>query len=1374
MNKRIVTASLLLAGFLLFPLAPSGSAQDYEIGGPLAGMKLPLFQGQHGEKPGFPGCVPELIGQGKTVTDMGSTYREWDSQGQAPEMELYPGSVEHWRAYWFKYCPVRSFFDRQSQLRNFVAPGIPGATTSEEYAAPVYWVPRHAPVRDTGKRLAPVPVIRMKVSHPVLKLDLGELAEGLYAVRVIGAVPTPELRPFRKPIFLRMRVNDTPGKPDAVTTYKRRIGYCDEFYSVCEFYFHAPEKRTYAAELWMDAGSETDLLVHNISVDDVLAGTDRRAIKKAPRQPGVKPAAAPSRYSAEDRLARDEAIWRYLPPVNHQGTGHPWRQASFTAIFPDGVELGAGDRSKAAVEKEHGAWSGPAGLIKKNVFTDQKDLWDLWLVHARDSLAYTRDDLAAYKPLPDPFPFKDDGTGLYYPDPQDPGKGRVFADIGIEVMNRIRFLPDLIQAGRDAWRSKGDSDAARDAAVALASYAYLFPTIESATYLCNLTRDPAAYGRNMYNRRREAEAMFLSHYATYLAMPTAYDGLFDYIQGNEELARSVGRFIPWVKTADDLIKLIDVYLVQITAKRILRYQYHTNPNAIAELAALLGPGETIKPWIDWYFTRTHIYPLPLGGIHDLMISGNDREGAQYIGSTYYAQGEGASGTAETVDQFKGSGILPSQYDLTDSRLYPKPLAKCHWQIDITIGGLDFPRIGDVGGPEKKPGATLPGISGASVNGWKWSGDPRFAWVLKHRNLRAGFSSNEWTRIEKAAATVPRAPWLSLKSRQVYNWFGALEAGTDFDDPNLRRSAYLRTGAGIGHEHHDALDLQYFILGLPMTIDGGQRPGYTTPGDRSRLVHNVVDVDGSSRLQSWVSALADGEGARYLRATAAPPDGCSLYQRSIALLDVDGPPATSYIVDVFRVGGGNRHTYSFHGPIADAITTTAIGMKPVPPVKPGETPTPDQIALQSFKDVPVRTGVAATQHFANARMAGTAPRVLQTTWRYSREPGPGNEQQMLGKAFDPQAPRRYTRLHLLDVEGARVCRGDAFCYKWNYKYTPQLLTRTAPEGQSLESAFLAVHEPYTGEPFILKTEPLAIPDNDTDARKAVAVELTLTNGQHDICFSDGYPDKTRAAGPMTVAAEFAFYSRDTQGLRIASLAGGRLLRAAEVELRPAVRAYSGTVVAAHYEDKQIRLDQAWPALCGGGIFEIGSPGRTTSYTSADVRPDGAGCTLTLTRGADYFRGLASEVDSETGEVQTLLKPSLGRMAGLRDQFVASNERRTKFWRAKVLDEGAFKLTGGPVTAADFEPEGALRLWEYGVGDAVSQTTFAHLRRVEANVYVLSANVELTVAFAGARLEISPDNQTWNALPTAREGDKIVAALTLAHLGTTGDCYLRVTP
>jgi len=227
------------------PLADA-ELEKFEAGGPLAGLKLPRYQGQHGEKPGYPGCIPELA-----ITDLG----KWRTQGVAPQMQLYPGSVENYRTYWFKYCPVRSFYDQQSLIKNWVAPAIPGARKSQQstYAEPVYWVPRHSPPAHTGKFRKAVPVIKCEIDSPVFKLDCGKLKPGIYMIRAIAAVPEEKPRPFPEPLFFSLKIND--GLNGEINRYRKRSGYVDQFYGIAEFSFHALTERDFSAELTVAKGS---------------------------------------------------------------------------------------------------------------------------------------------------------------------------------------------------------------------------------------------------------------------------------------------------------------------------------------------------------------------------------------------------------------------------------------------------------------------------------------------------------------------------------------------------------------------------------------------------------------------------------------------------------------------------------------------------------------------------------------------------------------------------------------------------------------------------------------------------------------------------------------------------------------------------------------------------------------------------------------------------------------------------------------------------------------------------------------------------------------------------------------------------------------
>src|ERR1043165_4819875 len=126
----------------------SAAVEQYEVGGPLAGVKI----------------------QADEPTSYGAGYQ----YGR----DLYPGSVEHYRHYWHKYMPTRPFFDRQSQLKNFLAKDLvtPGSSSLSSYAEPIYqYSSKSGSWLNTEKPREPVPVVRARIRSPVFKLDLGEL-----------------------------------------------------------------------------------------------------------------------------------------------------------------------------------------------------------------------------------------------------------------------------------------------------------------------------------------------------------------------------------------------------------------------------------------------------------------------------------------------------------------------------------------------------------------------------------------------------------------------------------------------------------------------------------------------------------------------------------------------------------------------------------------------------------------------------------------------------------------------------------------------------------------------------------------------------------------------------------------------------------------------------------------------------------------------------------------------------------------------------------------------------------------------------------------------------------------------------------------------
>src|SRR5450830_1560478 len=87
-GRNVGRGILCVLAFAMGPMVLM--AMEFEVGGPLEGPRLPLFPTQQGEAAGYPGCIPELMAQGKSTDENDEMSRQWSSQGQMPQFQLYP------------------------------------------------------------------------------------------------------------------------------------------------------------------------------------------------------------------------------------------------------------------------------------------------------------------------------------------------------------------------------------------------------------------------------------------------------------------------------------------------------------------------------------------------------------------------------------------------------------------------------------------------------------------------------------------------------------------------------------------------------------------------------------------------------------------------------------------------------------------------------------------------------------------------------------------------------------------------------------------------------------------------------------------------------------------------------------------------------------------------------------------------------------------------------------------------------------------------------------------------------------------------------------------------------------------------------------
>jgi hypothetical protein len=1258
-------------------------------------------------------------------------------------------------------------FDETTQLKLWVAPDLPGATPDRvEQVTPVL---RNQQLKLTGEKRAPVTAVRSPAGTKYA-LDFGRLPIGTYVARVVGMVKTPDIDQYRKPLSVDLTVNDRVGGGESY--YVQRVPYLDDFYAVAEIYFNADEERDYKGVLDIGADSAVDLYINSIQLHDVLKGLPQRAAKTKPSTYTLEERAA-LRHGADakdiiarvsknvalddyilkglelspaERQKRDDLLWNAFPPLNTQF--EPW--------FPDAFpyrDIDANAQAKAIAETS-GSWDWPY---------DWKQGWfrPFELGNAKLNLKYTRADFAAHKPLPDPYPVKDNGAGVYFPQQGDTARAAWFTPLAALMHRRWRSVIELVAVddGDDQtyrlpylYHALGNERAARDAAFELAHWAYIYPSFSDAMTMGFNVIDPAS----IYNRDMRLRQRYIDYGLTGIqqGLALSYDELFPYINGNQELAQAVHRFIPWVKTDADVRRLIETRVLQFGAKQSLHFNIFSDdgsPYFLMKTALVQQDPEITRPWMEFLWSKTWIYPHARAGVPDYVSTTTQRDGTTDIGSVYYTwHGSAFLDLALMTRRYVENGG-DKKYDLTDFDKYRKLVSSNLFSIDSCVAGGYPMDIGDVGDPARYRITTVFNtFENDYRTGFALTGDPRFAWIVREYFGRRNETDEEWNKLLAAAAKQKRNPFLDQHSRVLANWAGVLESGQGSDDFRFKRAAVLRVGTGYGHAHDDTLDLELFAHGVRAVNDVGWRGSYSYPGTHASQLHNVVEVDGKSwQGHSWISVLSPAPGAQFMRGVAiAPPDlsDVTMRQRDVALIDVDEgkpgatPPSplpygdktqfdpnavtpNSYVFDVERVAGGNLHTYCFHGTVSDDFQTNS----------------------QNTTSTPQGADADYIHRFLQGdglRMAGDAPGVLEATWRLRRAtdtitainrdgqklelPQKNEEGEMQTGSYNAATPRKFTRLHLLGHEGDRVI--SAYYEPKGADKTTWPFLFVQRRGENLQSVYPAIIEPYAGEPFITSTRLLPIDGNETDALRAVAVEVKIKNGRTDLCFSDGR-DKTRTVGKTTVAARFAYVSYDVNGLRLAHLVEGTLLKTPVGTLTVSQPEYSGAISEVDYWQRKVWLDGVWPdaSTLVGAQVEFGNEQHKTSYTISGAAKDGNQTVLTLDKALDLSYAHVISVDTAKKTVTVNVGPTTA-FPGMNAGLTCTNEGFGKSWKCAIVSGDrnsnyVYQLTGD-VTEKDLPAGSVFRLWELGTGDTARLATSAVVRRGVDGKYFVESNAKAT--------------------------------------------------
>jgi len=659
----------------------------------------------------------------------------------------------------------------------------------------------------------------------------------------------------------------------------------------------------------------------------------------------------------------------------------------------------------------------------------------------------------------------------------------------------------------NAYVYTGDAKYARKAGVLLYRIAQIYPDMDYSFWSAKGFENSdggSGLGR-IYGRIWESGLVD--------SFNNAYDAIYPGLDDAELLA-SVSKLAGKSVTAADVRSLYETNVIRQVHDGILARTIEGNEgmyqNCMATAAIVLDDPGTTDEWLDWVFADGDARHGALTGGNMVSI---------FRGSV---DDDGFGSEASPGYNSIWRSLFSSVSDLL--ALYPRYTkhqlvnnAKLHrmFEAPVRLTCLDrfSPHIGDTGA------AGSPGLASIRASDLAYAyrafGDPKFAQMAymlngnKADGLKLGIFDPEPEGVAKEIEAVvkERGPYV-LKTDNMSSYGCALLRSGKGSDA---RALSLYYGRNTGHGHKDTLNIELFAHGLDLMPDLGY-PEFAFSDCASRyewtentISHNTVVVDRKPQQSQRLGVarfVREGDGVSAAEVYAGKPyPQTSLYQRTIAMIDTS--EKDSYIVDIFRVKGGEHHMYSLHGPEGD-VETEGLNLVEQPK---GTLAGEDVEPYADLGFMKHRDDVTGYQYLYDVRrdakpsaQASVTYKVVDT-WHCLKE---------------PQDIR--LRMTLVSPPGEVIlAHGDP---PRNKPGNPRNLWYILSPHESNDSTFVTVVEPYVGSPLISKIER-------KDDGDAVTLTITTASGRVDTIVSALEPIKKTVAG-LEFAGRFGVISQGNDG------------------------------------------------------------------------------------------------------------------------------------------------------------------------------------------------------------------------------------------------------
>lgn len=862
---------------------------------------------------------------------------------------------------------------------------------------------------------------------------------------------------------------------------------------------------------------------------------------------------------------------------------HPWKvqcpkckslfpSNDFGLLYKRGLnENGEYDRALALENNKKAVAQGEKDALINESFPDKDALWmvdDGFGWSKRDLTYGTIDDETKWAPI------------AYY------HNHFWYAHYTLEANSVIK----MIETFRDAYLYTGDIKYGRAGAILLDRAADLYPAYDHKK-----VSEPysASHGLGWNGKIcGSIEENFLVS-----SMIQSYDAFYPVMEDQEVIAylseKAKELHLDNPKTSAELLrKNCENNIVREAFRAVkegqIRGNFGMQQKVVALAAVVLDDEAEVKEIIDWLKHPTGIevtdYVEPIHG-RTLDLYHNNKGGelvGKFVEEIDHDGFGGETGISYNKEWFIHSldvaeVLTRCKYNSFDLFKNPRFIKMFDTFIHETIAGGTSLAIGDSGSAV----SIIYPFAKEMLRGYQILRDPKLARAY-HYYMKGDLSNiyiDMFTDAEELAESIKK----DIETYGPYHFesdnltgFGltVLREGQHYYDADKQYDTWVYYGrTNQSHSHMDMLQLGVDAYGLNMSPDLGYPEATAFTPNRyewikATISHNTVVVNGDSQAEQYTGKSRHYDSTDRVKLVDVDGSGAyeetDIYRRTAVQIAVDD--TIGYTLDFFRVKGGDSHMYSFHSQSYQGFTSDDV--KWVPQVDENG----DYVGTYAGRDV-------AYGHDPNSSDAVRAEKTLYPrgfTWLTEVNKGSANsgnftidfkQTDFRSHAADSDNLHlRYTAVNDWIPDSVDITKGLPPRTKINECIPGLDYMFIHRNGENLDTLFTSLLQPYKGEPYIAKIEPITpIVKDGVKAENDVVkvVKVTLVNGLTDYVVYATNNQVTYCIEDSNVSFDFrgfvGVYHVDETGKCVYGYINDGDLLTGVANPETTVGAYTGTVV-----------------------------------------------------------------------------------------------------------------------------------------------------------------------------------------------------------------------